>query len=236
MKRYDDGVGLVAGYSPLDRSQKKSIFHKLVQLDALALASVAAGSIGADSPSTCNGRNLSYRKQVFNQIGGFSKFGKFVSGDDDLFLHHVVKMTDWKVRYVLDPGNTVSSVAPSSFVSFFHQRTRHASKGKHYSTGMTLALIAVYVMNLLFMITPFFAFWYPVFLKYLILSLILKSISEFSLIYRVASELKDKKLLNYYPLAALFHIPYVVLFGLWGQFGKFKWKGTTFHTELKSDH
>ncbi|MBN1154773.1 glycosyltransferase [candidate division KSB1 bacterium] len=232
-RQYDEHVGLVAGFSPLDRAKKQSLFSRLVQLDALSLAAVAAGSFGAGFPLTCNGRNLSYRTRVFHEIGGFLKFGQYVSGDDDLLLHHVVRHTNWETRYVLDPDSTVSSEAPATFSHFFHQRTRHASKGSRYSFRMTLSLVAVYLMNVLLMILPLLALWSPELWKYFLGCIIVKSVAEYSLVQRAARQLRLNNLIDYFPIAVLFHIPYVVIFGLWGQFGKFRWKGTTYQTAMK---
>jgi len=233
---YNDDVGLVAGFSPLDIARTPSLFNSLVQLDALSLASVAAGSFGAGFPSTCNGRNLSYRLRVFHEIGGFSRFGQFVSGDDDLFLHHVVRHTNWRVHYSLDPESIVSSEAPASFSEFFHQRTRHASKGRHYSAPMTMSLIAVYLMNVLLLVMPVAALRYPVYWNYFLGCLLMKSSTEYALISRVARKFRLMNILKFFPIAVLLHIPYVVVFGLWGQIGKFRWKGKTYHAEMRPTH
>ena len=99
-----------------------------IQIDALTLAVMAAGTIGIGWATTCSGRNLSYRKKVFDEIGGFSEISSFVSGDDDLFLHTVRSRTAWNTRYAVDPQAAVPSYVTGTLRSFFNQRTRHALK------------------------------------------------------------------------------------------------------------
>ena len=230
---FEQDVGLVAGFSPLEGRATNRIFHRLMMLDSLSLACVAAGSIGMGVPLTCNGRNLAYRKKVYEQVDGFSRIGHFISGDDDLFLHQVRDRTDWKVRYATDPQTTVPTSPPQHFAAFLNQRIRHASKGKHYSAHLKRALVLVYVLNsLFFFVWPVSLFFsHKLFLAILVCWSI-KAIAEYSLLRKGATIFLKKKRLRFFLWGAILHIPYVVIFGALGFFGKFKWKGQMFQTDL----
>ena len=234
---FEPDVGLVAGFSPLEANEKPSIISRLFTLDSMSLAAVAAGSIGIAKPLTCNGRNLAYRKKVFKSVDGFQKIKQFISGDDDLFLHLVSHKTNWKIRYAIDSDSIVHSKVPESFQQFANQRIRHASKGLHYSNWLKLSLAAVYLMNvsLLFLLPVSI-----IFQQYFYLWLFcfgIKSISEFFLLRKTAELFHYQKMLSVFPIAMFLHIPYVVIFGLWGQLGKFKWKDDSFNAEAdKSPH
>ncbi len=219
IRYFEDDVALVAGYSPL-RHASPSVFHRLVELDALALAGLAAGSMGAGFPLTCSGRNLACRKSVYEEIGGFGSIGRFISGDDDLFLHLIRRRTDWRVRYNVDSESIVSSHPPGTFSEFVHQRIRHASKGRHYPLPLTMGLVAVYLFNLLFLVGIFFPkMWLPV-----VFLFGLKSFCDFLLVLRTATVFRQRDAISVFPLAMFLHIPYVVIFGWLGQVGKFRWK------------
>lgn len=230
---FEPNVGLVAGFSPLNRTLKPSLFSKLIQLDSLALAAVSAGSIGAGFPLTCNARNLAYRKSLYQQVGGFEEIGHLISGDDDLFLHLVTRKTDWQIRYNIDKQAIVSSKAPLTFKVFFHQRVRHASKVRYYSLGLKFGLFAVYLFNVLLLGLLLLSWWKAKFLLFFSVPFFLKALFEFMLLYKTATIFSCQAYLKYFPLAAIFHIPYTIIFGLWGQIGKFSWKGDTFHAKLK---
>ena len=233
VRYFEDDVGLVAGYSSIQNTSP-SLFHKLMALDALALAGVAAGSFGAGFPLTCTGRNLAYRKATYTQVGGFRSIGRFLSGDDDLFLHTVRKNTDWKCRYAVDEASVIFSNPPQNVKAFIHQRIRHASKGRYYEKLLRNGLIAVYLFNVLLVISLLLPslrslFW---------VAFGLKSTVEFILVTKTAYLFKQRKLLWFFPGAMLLHVFYVVIFGFLGQVAKFQWKGGVFAPTLqtRSEH
>jgi len=231
IRYFEPGVGLVAGYSPLTGRTSGSLFEKLVALDGLALAAVAAGSIGAGMPLTCNGRNLAYRKAVYNEVGGFQSIGHYISGDDDLFLHLVKKQTDYQIRYATDTVSQVPSFPPRTIKAFFNQRTRHASKGKHYHRALKYGLIILYFYNVLFCVGLFLMNSWPAWIA----CYGFKSTGEFLFLSNAASLFRKERLLLIFPLAVFLHIPYVVFFGLWGQIGRFTWKSDTYSPVIKSE-
>lgn len=230
LRYFEKDVGLVAGFSPLDRYPSPSPFYRLIALESLALAGVAAGSFGKGFPLTCNGRNLAYRKPVYLQVGGFKSIARLISGDDDLLLHLVRKNTHWKLRYAIDQESFVSAKPPMNFKEFLHQRSRHASKGRHYPKHLKMGLIAAYLFNLSLLGALFFPILRPVF--FLLLGA--KSLFEFLLISKAATLFHHGKLLRFFPLAIPLHMIYVILLGFWGQVGIFKWKDDYTHSKISS--
>lgn len=224
---FNDHTALVAGYSPLTLDATPSILHQFVKLESLALAGVMAGSFGAGFPLTCSGRNLAYRKSEFERIGGFKQIAEFVSGDDDLFLHLLQKESRLSFRFAIHAESVVPSRAPESFSHFSNQRVRHASKGLFYKTSMKLALIGVYLLNVGLLISLFFQSLWP----WLLVILCAKSAFEFLLIFKTAGLFSQRRLLWFFLPSVILYPPYVVWFGLKGQFGKFKWKNETFKTK-----
>ena len=232
---FEPDVGLVAGFSPLEEENSDSVFTRLFTLDSLSLAAVAAGGFGMGRPLTCSGRNLGYRKETFRAVGGFKEIQHFVSGDDDLLLHLVSRQSLWKTRYAANRNAIVRSKAPSSFKQFANQRIRHASKGRHYSAWLKMGLVGVYLLNLNLLLLLLLSLTFNKYLLYWIALWLLKSIPEFLLINYVAKIFNYQKVLSVFPLAMLLHLPYVVIFGLWGQLGKFRWKDETFNARANRD-
>ncbi|RKY71077.1 MAG: hypothetical protein DRP97_02655, partial [Candidatus Latescibacterota bacterium] len=60
----------------------RRFFERLLAFEAMVTATMAAGSIGIGGGITCAARNLAYRREVFEQVGGFSKIEKARYGDD----------------------------------------------------------------------------------------------------------------------------------------------------------
>ena len=218
---FQEDIGVVVGHSPI---KGKGFINRLIQLDNLSIIAVGAGGIGGGYPILSVGRNFAYRRKVYNEIGGFEKIKDFSSGDDDLLLMLVRKHTNWKIYFASHPDSFVYTNPPKTVKEAIKQRMRWASKGLHYTIPMSLSLVAVFLFNLILFITV------PIFFLNLyqsplpIYSFIIKAIVDFIIIYQAAQLLNESRLVKYFPLAALVHIPYLIFFGLYGTFGKVKWK------------
>ncbi len=221
---FTPGVGLVAGFSPVMRGPRSPLLMRLLEMDDLALACVAAGSIGVGVPLTCSGANLAYRREVYQQVGGFTGVEHLLSGDDDLFLHKV-RATSWQVHYARDPRTAVPSGGPKSFRQFRHQRTRHASKGFFYAPWMTTLLILIYLFHCGLLATVPAVIFGVLSVRVAALAFALAWAPEFLLVGYGAFLFRQQHLLPYLPIAAALYIPYIVVFAAWGTLGSFSWKG-----------
>ena len=223
VRLFTNDVGMVIGFSPCELPRLSFPVGDLLAIESLSLAAVAAGTSGLGYPATCNGRNLAYRKKVYEQVGGFDKIQNFVSGDDDLLLK-LVQASSWKIQYAYDRRLVVPTKAVKNLRQFGNQRLRHASKGFHYHTGKVIGLILVYLYNvMIFFAVPLALFqnlsaWVPIFF------IGLKAASEFILLCRFAAAMDRLHYMPIFPIAELLHVPYVVIIGALGPLKKFKWK------------
>lgn len=225
VETFDPETGAVIGYAPY-RTDKPygSFFHKLLALEYFSLASVSLSSVGMNYPTTCNGANFAYRREVFHSIGGFGETRRFLSGDDDLFLHRIRAKTRYRIRYSVHPEAAVPNNPPDHFKSFLWQRIRFSSKHLAYPRSMVAALSFVYGLNVALLIGLIGSFFSLDILKFFLLILLLKSLFELPFLFRARRLLEKRKLLKYYPLAVFPHIIYVALLPLLGQIIKPRWK------------
>ena len=219
---FEKDIGMVIGFSPYENPAIKTLGHAFQALDAIALAALTAGTTGWQKPATCNGRNLAYRKSLFQSVEGFSKIKHFVSGDDDLFLKIVQQHTDTKIAYAYSPFLAVPTRFLNSQKLFFQQRIRHASKGFAYNPGKIIVLTGAYVFNCMILLAlplamsqKWFFFWVP---------FAIKSGFELALLLIFSYRMERHKTLWFFPLAEILHIPYVVIFGALGPLLKVQWK------------
>ncbi|HTP78986.1 MAG TPA: glycosyltransferase [Bacteroidota bacterium] len=158
---FDETTGLVAGYSPYDRQLQpkwslwtglrtiwKELFLGFVEYEELKGAVWSAGSIGLRHGWLCTGRNLAYRRAVYDEVGGFESIKRSLSGDDDLFLQQVRRRTKWGIAYCVSPDSFVRTAPPPTFGSFVRQRRRHFSAGKYFTPGMKLFFLLFHGANL----------------------------------------------------------------------------------------
>jgi cellulose synthase/poly-beta-1,6-N-acetylglucosamine synthase-like glycosyltransferase len=217
-------TGMVIGLSPYELPLPKTLFQNLIALESLSLAALAAGTTGRGRPATCTGRNLAYRREVYQQVGGFKSIAHFVSGDDDLFLKLVHDRTDWRITYAMDPESVVPTRHLSNQRVFLRQRLRHASKGFHYGWKMTSTLMLVYFFNLALLFSCVSSLYHPSLDLWPWFSWLVKSAGEFVLLYRFTAPLDRSRYLWYFPLAELLHVPYVLVVGALGPIFKIQWK------------
>ncbi|WP_343030507.1 glycosyltransferase [Fulvivirga aurantia] len=84
------------------------------------------------------GRNLAYRKSLFLENKGFNGYMQVVGGDDDLFVNK--HATNKNTAVVAGSEAETTSIPKTTWKSFFKQKLRHLSVGKHYKTGDKIIL------------------------------------------------------------------------------------------------
>ena len=222
---FEPKVGLVTGYTYTEeRGEKVSFPQKLRSLERIAVAAVAAGSIGLGRGLTCTGQNLAYRRQAYLEVGGFSKIGHLRSGDDDLFVQLIDRYTKWEKRYSFSKETHVRSIAPERIEQYVQQEKRRTSKVFLYSPWLITCLISTYGFYVLLLVTLglSFFFWNQMYIAWIVFGI--KTTMELSLLLRISSLLNRKDLLAFFPVAMFLHIPYLIIFGMWGTVGTYRWK------------
>ena len=156
VRTFDDRTGMVAGFSPYAShphggkqppSWLLRVLYRFISYEEFRAGIWAAGSIGWNRAWLCTGRNLAYRRAVYDEVHGFESIRMSVSGDDDLFMQAVRRRTGWKIRYCFEPVNQVLTYPPASFRSFVEQRKRHFSAAKFFTLPMKTFFAAYHVSN-----------------------------------------------------------------------------------------
>jgi len=223
---YSNQTGMVIGYAPyIIEPPYQHFFFKLLALEYMSHACIAAATTGLGYPLTCVGTNLSYNKSVYTELGGFGKYKNYHSGDDDLFMQRVRDESTSEISYAYSPAAHVYNAPPSSWRQFFNQRIRYASKGFFYPWLITASLIVYFLFNVILLLLPFVTIYESRAFVLFGAVYLIKFISEFFLLYKFALLTNQKRLLKYYLPTALLHIPYIVVFGLLGSILKYKWAG-----------
>lgn len=222
---YDSGTAAVIGYAPYRTDPPfDGFFHRLLALEYLSMGAVAASTAGMGSPSTCNGANFSFRRDVFRRLNGYGKTGRWLSGDDDLFMQRIVRETEMTVRFAADAAAAVFTDPPANLRDFVRQRIRFSSKHLAYPAGMIAVLSGVYLFFASLLAATLAVSMNPGWIPGLMAIWAVKIIFEVRFLRAGAAKLDDRKLLRYYPFMLPFHLLYVVLFPILGQILKPRWK------------
>lgn len=232
VKSFKPDVGLVTGYSPYQilnsQTSKAGFFNKLlfkfIAYEEFRAATWAAGSIGWKFGWLCTGRNLAYRRKVYDEVNGFEKIKMSISGDDDLFLQLVRRQTAWKINYVKTRVSFVPTVPPISFWSFVEQRKRHFSAAKFFTLPMMFFFFFYHLSNLLLLVSPFLFLMNILTLPVMIIVFGSKLLSDMVLFKYSCRTFEAFNFNRSFILMELLYIFYNSLIGPLGFFGKFVWK------------
>ncbi|HPE29231.1 MAG TPA: glycosyltransferase [Candidatus Mcinerneyibacteriales bacterium] len=213
-------TGVIAGGSLYE---EEKWYHRLMNLEMLALAACSEGAMGWQQPLLATGNNLAYRRELFYRAGGFRGLERIETGDDDLMIQRMGRVGGGRFAFAWKPCHFVRTRAQSSFLSFIHQRARWASGVFHWGFPARLALGAVYLLYLLFFFSP---------LGFLIPGLGYTIIAGWGVtacveLLFLATALKGygklSALLWYFPARLLF-VPYLLAMPLWAVVRGYRWK------------
>jgi poly-beta-1,6-N-acetyl-D-glucosamine synthase len=219
IKMFEPNVSMVLGHSPL--VENSGVKHQILKFDNLfsAIASAAPAKLGY--PFTSVGRNLAYRKDAYQNAGGFLALKKFKSGDDIHLTERFRYLDTGKIEYCANPVTFVETVPPVQTAEIFHQQIRKNSKillSTPTSIFMALVIFSYYLLTAIIPII------FPKFLVLWLVTIIIKLLLELS-----ALSLANKKFRQNMPLyiILIFQIIYpihIIFFSILGLFQVYKWK------------
>ena len=135
VSNYNEQTEIVLGVSPYQ--WKPTFLNKIIQFDTLMTLSNFVGFTLAKVPYMGIGRNLSYKKEVFQRTG-FGNQLHVPYGDDDLFVNESANKENTRVEFSQD--SVIVSQPQENFGKWFRQKYRHLSAGKSYRRGHKIML------------------------------------------------------------------------------------------------
>ena len=215
--------------SPVCYDEEKSYFERLQTLEFLYLIGLGAAGIGNGNPTTCNGANLAYRKDLFFEMGGFNGIDQLASGDDELLLHKVAEKYADKIGFCKSKDAVVYTDAKENLKAFLSQRKRWASKSTKYKDKKVVVLgVCIWLFNLSLLVSVVLLLLGFTEARTLVIeSLLMKMLVELAFLYPIVSFVDRKSLLWNLPLLTVIHSLYLVYIGIVGNIGKYDWKGRT---------
>ena len=212
--------------SPVAFAEEKSLFERLQSLEFMYLIGLGASAIGNAFPSTCNGANLAYTREVFFQVDGFKGIDDLASGDDELLLHKVAALYYNKIGFIKSRQAIVYTHAKANLREFLDQRKRWASKSIKYRNKLVVALgLAVYFFNVFLLLNGCLTLFNFNFALPLLGMFGLKLLIETVFLYFLGNFFRRLPLLIWMPVLNVLHIFYIVYIGLAGQRRSYRWKG-----------
>ncbi len=214
---------------PIKFKEEKSILFHLQNLNLLSLIGSTIGGFGIKKPFLCNGANLCYNKQMFQELKGFEGNSELASGDDIFLLEKMVKNYPNKTFFLKSTDAIVKTKSEISWNSFFNQQIRWASKSSSYKNRFSIFVgLTILATNLMILTIGISLFFEPNNWKFFISIFLQKMLFDVLLIEKTASFLNSKKSLIYFPIMSFIYPLFILMISSSSFFKKFEWKGRTF--------
>ena len=218
----DEKVQIVLGYAPYFK--QKGWLNAFIQYETCYTAMMYISAALLGFPYMGVGRNLAYRKSVFNYKNGFNKHANVLGGDDDLFVNQVAHRRNTRVALAMEAQ--VQSVPQKSWKGFLNQKHRHLEAGKLYKFTDRIWLGTAVLSHLFFWICFCILLFYNFGSPYLVLSGFLIRTICLIIVYKyISARLSDRINLKSLVLFDFLFIIYYTFTGIRAFFFKKKqWK------------
>jgi cellulose synthase/poly-beta-1,6-N-acetylglucosamine synthase-like glycosyltransferase len=200
---YNENVNMVCGFTKINYTN--SFFAKLQALDWIYLQSLAACSSGIGSILSCIGNNLSFTKNVYNEIGGYEKINFSVT-EDLAIMRRINSDSKYNVIYPVNPGCAVTTEECKTVSELYNQKKRWFKGGLGINFLGWILGFELYAVNLIFV----FGFLFLNIYFYFIL-IVVKFVSELIIILPIYYRLNFRNLLLYFPLFQIYFAVYGLL-------------------------
>ncbi len=203
--------------SPATFINENNFWNTAQIIEFASLIGSGACAMYLRKPNMCNGANIAYTREVFENVGGFAGNEHLASGDDEFLMHKIAKIYPEKVIFNSDFEAIVRTKSQPNIQQFYQQRRRWASKWKHYQDWKVSALaIFIFAVNL-GVIWSIFQFDF--------INLAIKFSAELIFLALTISFLGHKSKIIFIPIIQILYPFYVVFFGLIAQGKGYEWKG-----------
>jgi poly-beta-1,6-N-acetyl-D-glucosamine synthase len=123
-----NNANIVLGFGPY--IETKGTLNFWVRFEAIHTALLYFSFSLQGLPYMGVGRNIAWKKNLFNIIGGFKSHAHLPSGDDDLFVS--AASTANNTELCIEPEAFMYSETKNTWWDYYKQKKRHLSTGWHY--------------------------------------------------------------------------------------------------------
>lgn len=198
---YTEDVGMVDGFTS---QETKDQFSGMQNLDFLFLLSVASGTINFKLPLSCIGNNMSYRKDVYDEVGGYQNL-EFSVTEDFSLMFAIDNLKKYKIIYPFDAGAHIVSLPCENWRTLFLQKKRWGVGGLNSPLRGYIVMANAFLTHLCIVLSFFF------FSQEVLMIVFSKLLVDFFLLYYTTSRLGLQKDLKYFPVFQIYYTLYVIL-------------------------
>jgi len=194
---FSDTKDIILGYGAYQKT-KNSFLNKLIRFETLltAIQYFTYAKIGYAYMGV--GRNMAYKKSIYNKVNGFNKHVHIISGDDDLFIQEASNKQNTSICFT--PNSFTISKPATSLKKWINQKRRHITTANHYKNFHKILLGLFYFSQILFWLLAVILIIFKINLFLTVILIIFRFTIWYVNIYRSAKLLHEKDLVIFSPL------------------------------------
>ncbi|MBR4264635.1 MAG: glycosyltransferase [Bacteroidales bacterium] len=151
----------VLGYGGYE--ERPGMLNKLIRYETGFIALQYFTYAESGMPYMGVGRNLAYRKSLFDKTRGFASHSRLMSGDDDIFVNDNAQKKRVAVSY--NPNSFTMCLPKMSFSDWNSQKQRHYTASERYKKKHKLVLgLEVFSRSLFYIMTAFISCFPPLYI------------------------------------------------------------------------
>lgn len=197
---------VILGYGPY--MKRPGLLNAFIRFETVWTAIQYMSFAVSGKPYMGVGRNMAFRKSLFQKSGAYSSHEHIHSGDDDLFINQL--SSDTKIAVCISPESFVWSEAEQNLKSYFRQKRRHVGTSLYYKLQDKI-LLAFYPMSIL-LFYIFIVLYAIVVSGWLALLIYLTRSLVLALFFnKTASKLAGEKLFLLFPVLEILLLFYYII-------------------------
>lgn len=214
--------------APVGFYGERNALQRFQSLDMLGMMVLTGAGIQQGTLDLCNGANLAFAKNAFEEVKGYSGVSAQASGDDMFLMKKMRERFPGRIAFVKHPHAMVFTRPQPNMRAFIGQRLRWASKmGSFYQPATLLYTGAPFLLCWAILLSlVWIPLWGEVALAAVLIMFGVKLVADFALLGAAGSFFGRPELMRYFWLSQLYHIIYIAGIGLLSFFiKKYTWKG-----------
>lgn len=216
---YKDDVAMVCGYT---NQVDATLFGGMQSVDFTYLLMIAGGVMNLGKPLSCIGNNMSYRKSVYEEVGGYESLPFSVTEDFNLLMA-MHRLKKYKIIYPMTSEGLVTSKPCSTWKLLLKQKKRWGVGGLKSELAGYGVMAAGFITHLCIILVPFFFSLLSLYLT------LFKIAVDYFAIKGVHDKLKLSLRFKHFAAFEIYFILYVVLLPFITLINqKVEWKGRVY--------
>lgn len=201
-------IGL--GFGPYEKTT--GFLNKFIRYEAFFTALQYFSFALAGHPYMGVGRNLIYKKELFDQAGGFVTHEHLMSGDDDLFINQVATKTNTCI--ILNEKTHVYSTSVKTWSAYYRQKNRHLSTGRHYQNKHKILLGLVSASHFFHYSFAFLLFILNFGIIFAVIIIVIRILVITLICEPILRKLQDRRLTLWTPILDTAYVLFYVIFSI----------------------